>query len=224
MIKVDAAIKTRRLLAEDTMEIGFDSPNSFYFQAGQYMTVTVHGLERLPLPEQFHDFSIASSPSQTGELAIAFRVSPSHFKQTLLRAPLGTLVNIEGPKGVFTLLENINQPLIFIAGGIGITPFMSMISFVVEKKLAYNITLYYFNRNRESAAYLEKIERYRSVITFVPIFGLVTKERIIFNAESASAFWYIAGPPGMVSMVRNILSEKNIKDQNIKTEEFTGYE
>ena len=227
---VEALIYSRRGIADNTVEIVFDArAHHLDFIAGQYMTVTVHGLEHLDIQKQFHDFSIASSPNHPEKLTITFRISQSSFKQTLLNAPLGTPVTIEGPKGIFTLPHTPERHLVFIAGGIGVTPFMSIISFTTENKLPYIITLFYYNRSKESAVYLVELESLahdNPLFSFVPIYGPLDANEIqdhIKKQSKETLLFYIAGPPGMVQEARLVLKTEMIKDDTIKTEEFTGY-
>lgn len=121
----------QRTTAEKTYEVSFNlSGKSFSFIAGQYIRVTVPKLLYDDQKGPSRVFTIASSPNEKNKLAIAFRDSESGFKKTLLELSQGSLVEIEGPFGYFTLPKNTSRPLIFIASGIGITPFLSMIRFV----------------------------------------------------------------------------------------------
>jgi len=228
--KLESTIYSRNVIAADTVEIVFDaSKDHFDFVAGQYMTIVVHGLESFDIREQFRDFSIASSPTQPEKLAVVFRVSQSRFKQLLLQAPLGTPITIEGPKGVFTLPDASNKQLVFIAGGIGIAPFLSMIRFAAETRSPHRIALFYYNNDKESAAYfseLEEISKRHESFSFFPIFGPLGGDEIgeyISKQDIANLLFYIAGPPGMVTAARSLLMTKGIRDDTIKTEEFSGY-
>lgn len=225
----EASIFSRTIIADNTVEVVFDvSKRTFNFTAGQYITVTVHGLEALDIREQFRDFSIASSPDRPEKISIAFRVSQSRFKQSLLDARIGAPVTISGPKGIFTIPETAEKPIIFIAGGIGITPFLSMLRIAKASGL-YRITLFYYNGNKESAAYrkeLESVAKQNDAFDFCPVYGYFDgneiKKYIVKHAGSDFLF-YIAGPPGMVASARWFLDTNGIQDKNIKTEEFSGY-
>lgn len=152
------SIIEQKTIAEKTGEISFALPyKEFNFLAGQYIRVSVPELLRSDPKGAARVFSIASSPNDKNKISIAFRDSRNGFKRTLLKLPPGSLVDIEGPFGYFTLPKNSSQPIIFIAGGIGITPCLSMIRYATEEKLAHPITLLYANRNAESAPYLEEL-------------------------------------------------------------------
>ena len=219
-------LKETRKVAENTYEVTFNfNDKNFDFAAGEYVTITLFSLGELPTREQYRDFSILSSPTELPLLAIAIRNSSSHFKKTLLALPIGNPVILEGPKGIFTLPNTTATPLIFVAGGIGITPFMSMIRFLTNKKIPYEITLFYYNRNRDTAAYLTELEEYRSFVRLVLVFGLITEENFSPDRHALlTSLIYIAGPPGMVKETRKILSQLQVNEKQIRTEEFTGYE
>lgn len=213
-------------VAENTFEVVFHIPNpEFKFKAGQYISVTLPTLKNLPMKEQFRDFSIASSPHKLPKLAISFRASESIFKKTLLKMSPGDEVLITGPSGVFTLPDNFEKSLVFIAGGIGIDPFLSMLEFATKNKLEAKITLIYCNKSPASAPYLielEDITRENSNIKIIKKFGLLEEDDIkVINSQDS--LWYVAGPPGMVHAARTILTKLGIMDNDIKTEEFTGY-
>lgn len=226
---IHAPLVKKRTIAQNTVEVIFDIPDrAFSFIAGQYVTITIPWHDDRPITDQFHNFSITSSPTHSERIVIAFRLSPSAFKTTLLDLPFGTPVTIEGPKGVFVLPPSSDSPLMFIAGGIGITPFMSMIRFLTETKTPQRITLCYFNTALESAAYkkeLDALAQENPLITIRYSFGPFDGTLLAEYAEKAGgAEWYAAGPTGMVATVRRALSEYGILDTRIHTEEFSGYE
>ena len=126
-------LSEKKTIAENTMEMTFAvSGSGFSFKAGQYVSIEVPTLMDKGIPDRFHDFSIVSSPLNAKEISIAFRVSQSVFKTALLALPFGGFVNVDGPKGMLVLPESAPPsvaPLVLIAGGIGITPLLSMIRF-----------------------------------------------------------------------------------------------
>ncbi len=225
----EAPILSRTIVANDTMEIVFDtSANPLTFIAGQYITVTVHGLEVLDMREQFRDFSIASSPDHAEKISILFRLSQGRFKQALITAPLGTQVTISGPKGIFTLPSSADKPIIFIAGGIGITPFLGMVRDPQTNGI-YTVVLFYYNKSKNEAAYLEELNTaslQNDIFSFYPIYGIFNGSEIkkyLAEHTGSNFLFYIAGPPKMVALAQRFLIEEGIQDKNIKTEEFSGY-
>lgn len=219
----------QKTIAEKTCEVSFDLfGKEFNFLAGQYIRVSVSKLLYPDPKGASRVFSIASSPNDKNKISVAFRDSGSGFKRTLMELSFGSIVDIEGPFGYFTFPKDVSRPLVFIAGGIGITPFLSMIRFAIEQKLTHQITLLYANRNTESAAYLEEL----TIITKQnPHFLLKNKfdrideyfvRQIVKNLDEP--VWYIVGLPAMVADMRSLLSRLGISDAKIYFEDFVGYQ
>lgn len=225
--KFFARVIERSVIAEDTCELVFDI-KGFNFIPGQYVTLTLPDLKRLPVKETFRDFSIASTPDDEGRITIAFRKSDSAFKQRLLDEKNPPEVEIEGPKGVFTL-DPTSAHSVFIAGGIGITPFLSMTRHLARKKTKQSITLFYANSSVERSAYLKElqdIDKQHKNINLISILGHFHDghlKEFLQPGHSPEIEWYIAGPPAMVGAVRTILFQNGIDDAKINTEAFTGY-
>lgn len=228
--KFQTTIISRRVIAENTSEVSFDmSHTDFEFVAGQYVTVTIPALNNLPVREQFREFSIASFPHDRQKITIAFRNSNSVFKKTLLEEKTNGEVEVKGPKGIFILPEDASAPIAFVAGGIGIAPFRSMIQHVVHNKIKTQIVLFYCNSNQKCAAYFDELQDLSSKnknIVFVPIFGrldeLIIRE-FLKNSDTPPSYWFVAGPLGMVSSTRTILDQNSISSDLIRSEEFLGY-
>jgi ferredoxin-NADP reductase len=99
------------------------------------------------------NFSIASAPGEP-DLMIATRMRDTAFKRVLKTMPLGTEVRIVGTFGSLTLHHNADRPAVFLAGGIGITPFRSMLRQAAEQKLLHRLSLFYSNGRPGDAAFL----------------------------------------------------------------------
>lgn len=229
LLKANSSIFERRQVAKDTVEVSFKRPSDYQFEAGQYSQVIV---PELLYPDQKGPsrlFSIASSPNNKERITIAFRDSGSGYKRTLIEAPLGYEIIIRGPFGKdFSLPQNFSDsPVVFIAGGIGITPFLSMISFATENHLALPIALLYANRNKKTAAYLKELEILAERNSYFDVknkFGRVDKAFIKRNVKDViMKEYYIAGPPAMVEETSGILLDLGIGHNRLHKERFTGY-
>lgn len=227
--KVQMPIVEQKTIALNTNEVSFGlSGKEFVYEAGQYTQIA---LAKFLYPDPkgaSRVFSINSSPNNKEKITIAFRNSGSGFKRTLMELPLGTLVDIEGPFGFFTLPRNPLQSVVFLAGGIGITPCISMIRFADETKRPGLIALLYSNRDRASAAYIDELE---AIAARNPSFILKNKfgridAEFIQNSitDLGQPIWYIVGPQPMVVATRDLLFRLNIDENKIRFEEFTGYE
>src|SRR5258708_2310446 len=125
MIGYQSTLLGRTEVAEGTMAFQFEKPHDFVFKAGQYIDLTLSGSHLGPSNGLTHTLSIASSPSDE-ELVVTTRMRNTVFKQALSILPIGSKVRIEGPMGSFSLHNNTARPAVFLAGGVGIAPFLSM--------------------------------------------------------------------------------------------------
>ena len=115
----------------------------------------------------------------------------------------------------------------FFAGGIGITPFHSMIKDATERRLPHRLTLFYFNRTAASAAFLPDLDRWQREnpnFSLISTIGPLEAEAIKPRLEAAgTAICYIAGPPGFVGAARAAVEGAGVDPDNVRTEEFSGY-
>jgi ferredoxin-NADP reductase len=240
MIDYQSTLLSRTEVAEGTMAFRFEKPKHFVFRAGQYIDLTLSG-SHPELPDGLtHTFSIASSPCDE-ELVVATRLRGTAFKQVISILPIGSKARIEGPMGSFSLHKNTARPAVFIAGGIGIAPFLSMISYATAEKLRHPIVLFYANRYIEDATFIDdlwSLERANPRLRFVPILtrtdrnyrgwkgetGRFSSEMLLRHVRILRGpIYYIAGPPTMVTAARQTLTEVGIDEDDIRTEEFAGY-
>lgn len=218
-------IISKKEVAEKTLQVTFQLNQPVNFTPGQYCFVTLNDVKK--------QFSINNSPNQKGIITITTRLTGSDFKNTLLRLPVGREVELGPIAGVFTLPGDTTKPLVFIAGGIGITPFMSMLQFITEEKLPYKITLIYSNRNQASTAYLENIKNFpnlKLILTMTEDPNWTGEKRKIDSQFIKEYFpkyndnlYMVVGPPGMVEAVDKALQNAGVNTENIMKENFTGY-
>ncbi len=219
----------RKQVAENTLEVSVKRPADFSFKPGQYIQLRIPELLYSDYSGPSRQLSIASSPFDREKVSVAFRESDSGFKQTIKELSLNSEVIIEGPHGFYTLPEESDNPLILVAGGIGITPYLSMARTFEKRGLNFQVRLLYGNRNEKSAAYLSELLSIAAKIKNFSVrnlFGHIDKEFIIKNVGLSNlehCIWYIAGPPVMVNSVRNTLSLLGVDENYVFSEEFTGY-
>ena len=239
MIDYQSTLLGRTEVAEGTMAFQFEKPNHFVFKAGQYIDLTLTGSYPGMSNGLTHTFSIASSPCEK-ELVVTTRMRNTDFKQAISMLPIGSRARIEGPMGSFSLHKNTARPAVFLAGGIGVAPFLSMLSFATTEKLRHPIVLFYANRYLEDAAFIDtlwKLERANPRFRFVPILtrvgsnnglkgktGYISSELLVTHVGALQGpIYYIAGPPTMVAAARRTLSDVGVDEDDIRTEEFAGY-
>jgi ferredoxin-NADP reductase len=233
-------LKSRREIAEGTMAFHFEKPPGFAFKAGQALSWTLIDPPETDAEGNTRNFSIASAPGEA-DLMIATRMRDSAFKRALKTMPLGTEVRIVGPFGALILHQNTSRPAVFLAGGIGITPFRSMLWQASEQKLPHHLLLFYSNRRPEDAAFLEDLEELEKENPYYKFIGTMTEmagsnrdwrgETGFINQDMlakyigdlAAPIYYIAGPPKMVEVMQKALSEAGVASDDIRAEEFAGY-
>jgi ferredoxin-NADP reductase len=163
------------------------------------------------------------------------------FKRVLRDLEPGAEVAVAGPFGDFTLREDGVRPAVFIAGGIGVTPFYAMLKDAVEKRSRCHLYLFYANRRPEDAAYLAELAelaRQHPHFTFVPTMtgieksaepwsgetGRVNQEMLEKHVPRESApRYYLAGPQAMALSMRDMLYERGVSRDDIRYKEFSGY-
>ena len=230
----------RAVIAERTMAFWFEPEGGFSFTAGQTCDVTIPDPMYRDDSGNARTFSIASLPSEP-RLMFGTRMGGSAFKRTLAEAPLGLRVELDGPYGSFTLHHNAAKPAVFLAGGIGITPFHSMIADVSRRRLPHRITLLYANTSASSAPFLDELERWgRENANFrlaATITAPVTSEPWPFDTgridaafvkthvqDPGAAVFYIAGPARFVEAMGSLVTAIGADPDSVKSEEFPGYE
>lgn len=210
-------------VAEATRSYTFQLQEGFWFRPGQYVTLALPILKDISLRESARDLSIASAPEELPLLTLALRDGESPFKVALQEMRIGAHAEIHGPKGIFTLPEDPTPSLCFIAGGIGITPFRSMVRHLVAQGESRAVSLYYYNHSDERAAFIEEFTALGQRLRLQSYIGSVTESSLPLQVE-AGAQWYIAGPPPMVSSAYRALHVHGVESARIHMESFTGYE
>jgi len=162
------------------------------------------------------------------------------FKRSLKEVPLDTEVKLGSAAGSFTLHKNPSKPAVFLAGGIGITPFLSIVRQADHDRLPHKLYLFYSNRRPEDAAFLDTLQ---TLETTNPNFHLIctmtemSKSKKEWKGETdlidkmlsrhlavlQGPIYYIAGPPTMVAAMRQTLVGAGVEEDNIRAEEFAGY-
>lgn len=224
-------------VAENTLEIAFElEGRTIKFEPGQYLFLA-------PVDPPYEDdrgnrrhFSFLDSPNRNKVVKIATRIRASGFKMALRDLPLGSDFEIEGPGGDFLLPADTRRRLVFLTGGIGITPFMSMSRWAMEEELPYRITLVYSNRNRDSAAYLGELEEYAQSDNYDLVLtmtddpewkgerGLVDAGFLERHLDSPTECRFMsAGPPNMVQALSGELEKLGVDEGMVRADNFAGY-
>src|ERR1700676_3830140 len=150
-------LKDLKEVAEGTMSFRFEKPSGWTFKAGQYLDMTLLDPPETDSEGNVRSFSIASAPHEE-TLMVATRMRDTAFKRVLKTMAIGTGVKIEGPSGDLILQNEVTRTVVFLAGGIGITPFRSIVYWAAKEKLPNRIVLFYSNRRPEDAAFLAELQ------------------------------------------------------------------
>lgn len=227
-------------VAKDTYAFYFKRNGEFDdFIPGQYL--------RMHLPHKDVDdrgttryFTIASSPHVKDMVMFTIRIFDSSFKRSLYNLHEGDLVEFFGPMGWFLLPKHEGMEKVFLAGGIGVTPFHSLLHFLEDQKLTQPITLFVSFKTKEEMVFFEEFQKITKKNKKIRVIYTLTQEdgaidwigekgRIsheMFKKHKIDIhkpMYYIVGSPKMVAGVREMLLKLGIDEEKIEVEDFTGY-
>ena len=227
-------------VASDVYSFYFDRTKSdFTFLPGQYIEMKLE-IKKADDRGNTRNFTIASSPTETSFLLITARVVQSAFKETLLNLKSGQNVDFSGPYGNFVFDQNDIRHKVFLAGGIGVTPFRSMALFA--KAVGYNhaITLFTSFRVLADTMFFEAFKGLEETLPTFKFIPTITKpdatdewpgetgridasmiSKYIENPQNA--MYYIVGPQQMVDSMMVAVLSLGVPREQIKFENFTGY-
>jgi glycine betaine catabolism B len=205
----------------------FERPAGLGFESGQYFLLRL--AEGLVKP-----FSFSSSPSEVGYFEFTTRMSASDFKSALSRLKSGDRVRVSGPNGRFTLRDAYKR-VVFLAGGIGITPFHSMCKWATDRGLDCDIILFWGVKTIEDAFFRDDFKammgvnaRLKSV--YIPYqatpgwsgpSGFISEGVIRAQAPDVEErAFYVCGPPKMVESMDAMLAKMKIAPEMIVKEQF----
>lgn len=231
-------LREKRKLAPSLYEFIFSPDNPFSFTPGQYLEWT--------LPQKVPDsrgnrrcFTLASSPTENDvRIGVKIPASGSSFKKALLALEPGAKLAGGSLGGEFTLPSETRRKLAFIAGGIGITPFRSMVKYLLDMKEWRDITLFYVCADESEFVYREIFAEAENIglKTVYIVSGAAAPpawdgrtgfiNEAVLQEEAADYrehTFYLSGPPGMVSSYARLLRSLGIPCSRIKTDYFFGY-
>jgi ferredoxin-NADP reductase len=230
----------KEYVAENTMAFHFEKPSGFHFKPGQYVDVTLIGPAQTDPEGNTRSFSIASSPEEE-RLTLVTRMRDTAFKRVLQADSFNSEVELEGPLGYFTLHHNAKKPAVLLAGGIGITPFLSMVRNATRQKLPHLIYLFYSNRRPVDTAFmgtLQELKRENPNFRLIPTMTAMDISQHEWTGETGSIdrkmlrkylqdfrgpIYYMAGPPAMVAAMRQMLATAPVDQDDMISEDFAGY-
>ena len=232
-----AVLLGREEVARGTLAFRFARPDGFSFRPGQAVSLTLIDPPETDAKGNSRTFSLASAPSDDA-LQVATRMRDTAFKRVLGSLEPGASIKLRGPMGNFTLPEDASRPVVLLAGGIGITPFMSMLREEERRGSTRPRVLLYSNRSADDAPFLAELQRLahagsalRMVATMTGSApatgtgsGIADPELLRRELDGVSApIYYLAGPPGMVGALRKALAAMGANPADVRLDEFYGY-
>ncbi len=239
MAKYTSKLIERKEVAEGTIAFYFEKPSGFDYKAGNSLDLTIINPPETDTEGNTRAFSIASAPHEK-ELMIATRMRDTAFKR-VMKTETNLELQLEGPFGSFTLHNNISRPAVFLIGGIGITPVRSILLDATKRMLSHELYLFYSNHRPEDSAFLAELqglekenlnyhfigtmtEMDKSKLSWVGNRGHIDQKLIRkYLADVTNPIYYLAGPSEMVAVMRGMLIKLGVNEDNIRTEEFSGY-
>lgn len=227
----------KKQIAEGTMEFIFEKPQDFKYRAGQFFDVMLQKSNPDAKKSSYvHGFSFVSAPFEE-HLVAATRMRDTDFKNAIRNLLDNSEVQIDACFGNFTLPKDPQQAVVFIIGGIGITPVRSMLAQATHDKTDHKLTLIFANRNPQYAPFvddLNNLSKQNPNFKFIQTFtdsditgaekGRITIDMVRkYVSDINKPIYYLSGPAGMVRSSRELLMSAGIDEDNIKTEEFDGY-
>lgn len=226
--KLILKLKEKIKIAPDAYDFIFNLDKPFNYHAGQYMEWT--NTQKAPDSRGSRRyFTLASSPTE-GNLRIGVKTYPngSSFKNTLVNMKIGDQIVASQLSGEFILPEDNTRKLVFIAGGIGITPFRSIIKYLLEKNEKRDIVLLYSNKTQSDIVYKNLFNEASNKIGIKVLFintdtmGYIDEKLIREKVpDFKERIFYISGPHSMVDIFEKTLRFMGVK--SIKTDFFSGY-
>ena len=209
------------------------------YKPGQYAIVDLGTKEDPEGP--LRSFTLASSPTEEDFILISTRIRDTPFKKKLASLDVGTSVKMTAPLGKFVLHEDYSKTAVFLSGGIGVTPFRSMIKYATDKQLPVKITMFDSNRNEDNILYKIEFDEYANLNTNLKVVYALDNGDNDWNGERGyinqamvtkylsaneldDSIFYICGPPVMLKAMQKLLQDDlHVPKERIKIEEFTGY-
>lgn len=222
--------------AHNVKSVRFALPEPVDFQAGQFMFVTLHSSGK----DLSHPLSISNSPTEKGFVEFTKKLSESEFSNCLRNLKVGDACQLKLPFGQFTLRPDYKK-IIFIAGGIGVTPIRSMIKFACDNRLDIKMALLYSNHRPEDIAFLDDFAKMETENPNLKVVHTITSPEEMSQWQGRRGYinenlikeivpdyldyiFFLCGPPRMTEAMVIMLKERLcLPSEKIVIEKFSGY-
>jgi ferredoxin-NADP reductase len=238
-IKLVPKLVKKNKLAPDITEFVFQPEKPLKYRAGQYIEMTIPPkLRETDSRGNRRFFTLSSSPTEKDlRFGLKFYEPGSKFKTSLAKADSNTPIAIGQLAGDFTLPRNKTQKLCFVAGGIGITPYRSIMKYLLDQNEQRDIALFYSEKSEQELVYRGIFDEAAKTLGAKVIYGLETAPK---NWQSQTGrltaemikselpdyqerLFYVSGPYPMVAAITSQLRAAGVPRRRIKTDFFPGY-
>jgi glycine betaine catabolism B len=217
----------------DVTSYRFPKPQELTYKPGQYFIITIRKDDK----ELTHHFSFSSSPTEKDHFEFTKKFTDHEYSLALKSAKIGDWARIDAPYGQF-IFDGEYPKIALLAGGIGITPLISIIKNATDKRLDTKITLFYGCRTENDIAFKEELERMQNEnrnLKMICIInqpssqwtgeiGIITSEMIKKALpDFRENVFFTCGPPPMVKAMETIIESLGLPRSQMKQEFFTGY-
>lgn len=236
--RIFLSLNYKNEIAKDIFEFSFTPSDKVHYKAGQYFEWTLEH-QRTDNRGERRYFTIASSPTEQDiKIGVKFGPNSSTFKNNLVSLKTGDIMVAGSLDGDFVLPKNEKKKLVFIAGGIGVTPFRSMIKYIIDTKEKRSVVLFYCIKSPDEIAYNNIFEEAKLSFDFKVIFvvsdksttgwngetGFITKEMLQKYVYDYKMYdFYMSGPNRMVESYKKMIVEMGITGKHIHTDYFPGF-
>ena len=213
----------------------FQSDEKISFLPGQFLQIIFD--EENSLNRELNKYlSFSSSPNKS-YFEVTKRLSNSKFSQRLRKLKEKDSIKIKAPFGN-CVFEDKYEKIGFLIGGIGITPVISIIEYIIERNLNTDVVLFYSNRSEQEIAFREDLDQWNkknNIKIIYSITGCEPKDKTCMQGYidknmidqttgcDLDRIFYIFGPPAMVENMKSVCNDMGCRNTNVKTESFTGY-
>ena len=213
----------------------FQPEKPMRYDAGQFIELTLKH-DNADSRGQKRWFTLSSSPTETPLIAVTTKFAPANgstYKQELQKLQPGSVLDVSSPMGDFVLPRDARRPLLFIAGGIGITPFRSIIKSLIDSAEHRDITLIYSVHNENELAFSDLLSSYNLNVqqivtdpseTWKGLDGPVTAARVAqLDPDFATKMIYMSGPEPMIENMVADFRKSGLPDHQLVGDYFPNY-
>lgn len=224
-------------VATGTYTFEFEKPAGYTFSPGQATDWTIVNPSETDDEGNLRSFSLACSPDEP-VLRLATRMRDTAFKRCLSKLGPGDEIQADDPWGEFILDNNDHREAVLLCGGIGVTPFLSMLKHSVLQQLPRKLTLFFSNKTPGDAPFRGELLQLVSQNPSIRMIETMTDtiegwagetgfiDRAMLDRhldDMYSVVYYIAGPPAMVKAMKQMLDSADVQEEAIRLDEFLGY-